>query len=708
MEQQIVNLDSECILDQGGRLRSNTFDIDDMDKRMNQLQISKRNPIQHPIESVPKCPDCAKSEDYFQFECSKCQAIISQDGTTVGQLFAIIRQWNHITQKNIKTLILSCLEKGAHPDDRDAMTDMTMLHYVCKSGAPGMGNVDTALDMAEYLIEKLGANPNLCSRWNDMTALHIATYYDVAPLVGYLVTIVDSKVIDLPCPSMDSKTPLHIAASNLAFESAKVLLGAGANVLLKDQQDRTPLDCVPDDELMEPLFIVDKNRKYQDALELRALLEESTLMLSGEQSTTDMETLKTAKVVLSALGYEIGDRVVVGNAKVGILRYCGPTQFSSGIWSGVELDEPIGKNDGSIDGIQYFVCPPNHGIFAPLNRISKLDCDEYELMEPSYSCKQYSQMNGKWNHSYSSIGIDMTTIHSKVDTGLNRNSCSSDASAIFSSSSSVNSEDVKIGRKVVLTNKKTGIVRFIGMTKFSSGIWYGIELNRPVGKNDGSVQGVRYFKCPDQCGIFVQFPRISRLLSETRKTNSPSVITPDAFESDDTSSDMSMPISGTSSLDISVRQPTKTTTNGNDRLSSARNPFNCSMMVASTTNLQSSTFKRNTGLRRSVSITRSTSKTLLGTNKKDENQTWLRVGVNVLVNGMVASLRYIGPVHFTDGVFLGVELRTPHGKNDGTIDGVQYFVAKPNHGLLVRPQKVSVRGINASKLLPDEMKSKEI
>ena len=45
----------------------------------------------------------------------------------------------------------------------------------------------------------------------------------------------------------------------------------------------------------------------------------------------------------------------------GYLRYCGPTEFASGVWAGIELDEPVGKNDGSIGGISYFKCPNNYG-----------------------------------------------------------------------------------------------------------------------------------------------------------------------------------------------------------------------------------------------------------------------------------------------------------------------------------------------------------
>ncbi|KAJ1985738.1 hypothetical protein H4R33_003804 [Dimargaris cristalligena] len=56
--------------------------------------------------------------------------------------------------------------------------------------------------------------------------------------------------------------------------------------------------------------------------------------------------------------------------------YQGPTHFSSGYWVGVEYDEPLGKNDGSIDGERYFSCLNKHGAFVRPNRVILGDFDD--------------------------------------------------------------------------------------------------------------------------------------------------------------------------------------------------------------------------------------------------------------------------------------------------------------------------------------------
>ena len=41
--------------------------------------------------------------------------------------------------------------------------------------------------------------------------------------------------------------------------------------------------------------------------------------------------------------------------------YCGPTEFASGHWAGIALNEPSGKNDGSVGNVRYFDCEPKYG-----------------------------------------------------------------------------------------------------------------------------------------------------------------------------------------------------------------------------------------------------------------------------------------------------------------------------------------------------------
>ncbi|KAF8763627.1 Kinesin-like protein KIF13A like protein [Argiope bruennichi] len=71
---------------------------------------------------------------------------------------------------------------------------------------------------------------------------------------------------------------------------------------------------------------------------------------------------------------------------------------------------------------------------------------------------------------------------------------------------------------------------------------------------------------------------------------------------------------------------------------------------------------------------------------------WLTVGESVMISpynktGVVA---YLGPTHFAPGPWAGVELDTPTGKNDGTVNGTRYFDCKPRFGIFVRPDKLVV------------------
>ena len=61
-----------------------------------------------------------------------------------------------------------------------------------------------------------------------------------------------------------------------------------------------------------------------------------------------------------------------------------------------------------------------------------------------------------------------------------------------------------VGRWVRLRNEKRGVVRFVGNTKFAPGLWAGIELLYPEGRNCGVVDGERYFHCESNLGLSVE------------------------------------------------------------------------------------------------------------------------------------------------------------------------------------------------------------
>ncbi|KAJ2744438.1 hypothetical protein GGI20_002982, partial [Coemansia sp. BCRC 34301] len=58
-----------------------------------------------------------------------------------------------------------------------------------------------------------------------------------------------------------------------------------------------------------------------------------------------------------------------------------------------------------------------------------------------------------------------------------------------------------------------GIIRFSGSTEFATGRWLGVELEGPYGKNDGSVNGKRYFECQADYGVFVRSSQVKLLTS---------------------------------------------------------------------------------------------------------------------------------------------------------------------------------------------------
>lgn len=75
-------------------------------------------------------------------------------------------------------------------------------------------------------------------------------------------------------------------------------------------------------------------------------------------------------------------------------------------------------------------------------------------------------------------------------------------------------EELSINQQVFVKDDP-GIIRFIGQTQFASGKWIGVELQRANGKNDGSVNDIRYFECEKKDGNYGVFVRQSLISSSS-------------------------------------------------------------------------------------------------------------------------------------------------------------------------------------------------
>ena len=110
--------------------------------------------------------------------------------------------------------------------------------------------------------------------------------------------------------------------------------------------------------------------------------EATTLLKVPPQKSSSSSDIVIKKADLPMmLGLAIGDRVRVQRCKSGTVKYVGETEFSTGLWIGVELDGPDGKHDGEVRDKRYFECRPRCGLFLRPAHVAKLgpDADAPEL-----------------------------------------------------------------------------------------------------------------------------------------------------------------------------------------------------------------------------------------------------------------------------------------------------------------------------------------
>ena len=260
------------------------------------------------------------------------------------------------------------------------------------------------------------------------------------------------------------------------------------------------------------------------------------------------------------------------------------------------------------------------------------------------------------------------------------------------------SNELKVGDRVKFKMRLTGSdtpgrVRFVGMDHETGNPRVGVELDKAIGKNDGTVRGNKYFSCRPKHGILTRPSRVSLLLpagaaamasgtlhQPTGSTSDPAVGTADSSYEEITTLAM-------------LGRPTATVTTSDPADDSYEEPVPLAIQAGFGFDPKPADSSYENPVPLALATQHHIPPVVVGgVGASNELKVGDRVKFKMRLTGSdtPGRVRFVGMDHETGNPRVGVELDKAIGKNDGTVRGNKYFSCRPKHGILTRPSRVSL------------------
>uniref|UniRef100_K3WT77 J domain-containing protein n=1 Tax=Globisporangium ultimum (strain ATCC 200006 / CBS 805.95 / DAOM BR144) TaxID=431595 RepID=K3WT77_GLOUD len=165
-------------------------------------------------------------------------------------------------------------------------------------------------------------------------------------------------------------SPFFHSAEEMMFESFMTMgMGMDLNDLEKDLESMSSFFDSPlgedlnsdfssvssdEDEMSHHHMFFQANDKKSISMSLR---EKASSAVEAKQTGGTSDTQKLGEQPENT-------HVRVFGKHPGVVKFRGPVHYAKGDFIGVCLNEPLGKNDGTIKGVSYFSCPPQCGLMV--------------------------------------------------------------------------------------------------------------------------------------------------------------------------------------------------------------------------------------------------------------------------------------------------------------------------------------------------------